>query len=279
MKNLAKALALGAGAVAGLATVAWLGTRVPARPFPPIAGTGRDLGTVPIPETLPAPARRFLEALAGPQLPRAESFVVWGRARLRLGLWMQARFRAYHVAGRHFHRPLEITWFGLPLVRGVDQYVDGRGAMLIAGQLMTNDAISQGANHMLWAEAPCVPALYVTDERIRWEPVDDLSARLIVPSIEGEDTLTLRFDPETGLLTRLSAMRYKNADEPKVLWHVDYSQWTRSPAVTYPGKVTVTWEDEGTPWSYWAIEGCAVNVDVGPQMEAARAIMHAGAST
>jgi len=279
MKALAKVLALGAAGVTGAAALGWLGTRVPARPFAPITGTDRDLGTVPIPETLPAPVRRYLEAAAGPQLSRAETFVVWGRARVRLGLWMHARFRAYHVAGRHFHRPLEITWFGRPLVRGVDQYVDGRGAMLIAGQLMTNDAISQGANHMLWAEAPCVPAVFVTDERIRWEPVDDHSARLVVPSIEGEDTLTLRFDPDTGLISRLSAMRYKTADEPKVLWHVDYPRWDRSPTGILPGEVAVTWEDEGTPWSYWTIEGCAVNIDVAPQMEAARAIMHRAAPT
>jgi hypothetical protein len=97
-----------------------------------------------------------------------------------------------------------------------------------------------------------------------------------VPSIEGEDALTLHFDSRSGLLERVSTLRYRSAGRPKVPWHVDYLQWAPADGGTYPSAVSVTWEDQGHPWSFWTIDGFARNVDISREMEAARALMAGG---
>jgi hypothetical protein len=39
------------------------------------------------------------------------------------------RFKSYHVAGREFRRDMELTWFGMPILRGYDSYIDGKGTL------------------------------------------------------------------------------------------------------------------------------------------------------
>ena len=41
--------------------------------------------------------------------------------------------------------------------------------------------VDSAANQGLWAEMSVYPAAYLTDPRVRWEAVDDLTARLYIP--------------------------------------------------------------------------------------------------
>lgn len=276
MRSIVKALAVGAGVTAGLAGLAVGGLRVPPRPFPPIASAPGGFRTVAIREGLPLPVERYLRAVGGDQLALLDSFVLWGRMRMKRGGWMAGRWRAYHVPGQHFHRPLEITWFGLPVVRGTDQSIDGQGTMVVMDERSMDDETSQGAAAILWLEAGCSPGTYVADPRLRWEGLDANRARLIYPSVFGEDFLTYQFDPASGLPVRVSTMRYKRAGEPKYPWHTDLLEWRRFETALVPGYISVTWEDEGAPWSYWTTEGVAINIDVTSHIEAGRAINRAG---
>jgi hypothetical protein len=54
---------------------------------------------------------------------------------------------------------------------------------------------------------------------VRWEPLDEQTAVLIVLLGEQEQRFVARFDPETGILHFLESMRYKGKDsERKTLW-------------------------------------------------------------
>ena len=37
-----------------------------------------------------------------------------------------------------------------------------------------------------------------------------------------------------------------------------------------PSRFSVTWEDEGSPWSYWTVEDVEYNVDVGEMINEAQ---------
>ena len=250
--------------VSAISAAIWLGFQI--RPDPlPKQTRNRTIGTVDIPDGLPDPVRRYLEATAdGNKLPIVTSAVLWGRGSLRRGpLWMPVRYRVAHVPGYHFRRMMDVTWFNISVMQGLDEYVNGRG-MTRVGQVETTGAhVNQAANLMLWVEAVAMPALFITDPRVRWEAVNATTARLIVPFEEREDVVTVYFDEQTGLINRMSALRYKT-EEDKIPWTVEFLEWHLMNGGMYPAHIAVTWADEGTPWSYWHFEAIDWNVDLTP---------------
>ena len=263
MNMLVKLILIVVGGLAVLIAVGWAGLQVsPANLPAPEDDEPDSTGVVEVPENLPAPVGRYLATALGEQAPHMDSLLVRGRARANFGLWMPLRYRLVHRPGYDFERYMEITWFGLPVLKALDRYLDGAGMTGPMGKMATGPETDQGANMILWAEAPLMPALFVTDPRIRWEVIDDTSARLIFPFNEAEDELTVYFDPESGLITRMTALRYRTAETGKVPWHVDYLTWQTVDGIRIPLRVAVTWEDQGKPWSYWDFEHVSWNVGI-----------------
>ena len=58
------------------------------------------------------------------------------------------------------------------------------------------------------AELSGIPAVLLTDSRVRWEPFDADAAVLVVPADKSaEERFLVRFDPATGLVTLREVMR------------------------------------------------------------------------
>jgi hypothetical protein len=71
------------------------------------------------------------------------------------------------------------------------------------------------------------------------------------------------FDPETGLIASMEAMRYKEATSTeKTLWQLDVLAWDKYHSLLIPSRSTVTWADEGSPWLVIELDDIAYNVDV-----------------
>ena len=117
----------------------------------------------------------------------------------------------------------------------------------------------------MWAElSSAAPAVLLTDPRVSWRPVDNDTALLRVPFGEAAtDTLVVRFDPASGRIASLEAMRYRDAKSPaKILWIAanEGDETIGTPATAAMG--TATWLDQGTPWAYFKTEDLVVNADV-----------------
>lgn len=256
--------------VAALVAVAWLGLRLQPAPFPPYPAATTSLQTLPLPTGLPAPVERFYRKLYGERIPLITSVVITGRALIRPipgGPALPARFRFTHEVGQAYRHYIEATWFGFPILRVNESYVDGRSYQEMPWGTVDNaPKANQAANLGMWAELVSAPSVYLSDPRVRWEAIDQETALLVVPFAEAEERFVVRFDSETGLVRLMETMRYREATEQakKILWL----------AATLPGKPitvqginmpavqTATWLDVGKPWATLTTEEIVYNADV-----------------
>lgn len=257
-----------AGSVALSVGLGWLGLRVRPKPLPTHSERTPELNLVELPAGLPGPVHRHFRATLGEMVPEIETAIVWGRAYFKVkGLWYPMRFKGYYTSGQGFRRDMEITWFGVPILRGSDAYLGGEGSLKITGLLRMTDKgakVDQGENLAMWGEAPfTTPSTLVLDPRIRWEPVDAHTARLIVPFGDKEEILRVEFDPHTGLMRSMSGMRYREQEKTKTPWRGWYSEWKTLHSIKVPHRVASSWEDQVEPYIIMNLEGAEYNVTTG----------------
>ncbi|HEU0295283.1 MAG TPA: DUF6544 family protein [Anaerolineales bacterium] len=225
----------------------WVGLRIKPKPFPPFPGETLALQTVPLPEGLPAPVEYFYRSRYGENIPVFDTAVISGRGTLKLGgIALPIRFRFVHEAGKNFRSDIDMTIFGLPVMHAFEVYADGHGRGVTPGGVDENEAwFDQSANIRMWAEAiDWFPAILLTDPNVRWEPIDENTALLVVPFGETHDSLIVRFNPSDSSVQFIEAMKYKTADA-KVLW------------------INGIWMDDGRPWITMNVEEMLFNVDIG----------------
>jgi hypothetical protein len=250
--------------------LAW-GLRVQPQPFAAFPQTTQMETAVPLPSDLPAPVARYYQAMMGDEVPVVETAVITGRGTLRFaGITFPARLRFTHDAGQGYRHYIEATIFGFPLMKVNERYLDGQAQMeLPVGVIKDEPKVDMAANLGLWGESIWLPSIFITDPRVRWEAIDDTSAQLIVPFEDGEDTFTAVFDPQTGLLTSMEALRYREAsDAQKIPWLLEPITWDTYHGILIPSRSQVTWADESGPWLIIEIEEIAFNVDVGSYLRA-----------
>ena len=254
-----------------IAGALWLGLKVKPKPFASRPEQTPELDAVELPANLPPPVVKFYEVIMGDRLPVIESAILTGRAELRFGgITFPARWRFTHVAGQDYRHYIEATIFGYPILKVNEWYLDGHSRLELPFGVVENEPkVDMAANLGLWAESLWLPSIYLTDHRVRWQAVDETTARLIVPFGKDEDSFTVTFDSETGLIVTMEAMRYKDATaEEKTLWINKALVWESFHGTLIPALATVTWQDEGTPWLIATLEEVVYNADLSEYVRA-----------
>ena len=257
-----------AGIVIAVGLLFWLGLQVKPQSFPPYPDKTPQLKTVPLPAGLPAPVERFYQTVYGHDIPVIQTAVIQGRGVMKpfLNIPIPARFVFVHNAGKDYRHYFEATLFGIPLLKVNEGYIDGASFFESPMGTYYDEAnANQGANLAVWAEAIWFPSLWVTDPRARWEPVDKHSALLFIPYEKTEESFLVRFNPQTGLIDMMEAMRYRELGQgqPKILWIVRTEQGQPVAGTNISPAGSVMWLDQGSPWAYFNLEEVIYNVDVG----------------
>ncbi len=255
--------------VAGvMGLVTWIGLRIPARPFGDVAAAARQPSTVPLPDDLPEPVARFYRELYGDDIPVIETATVTGRGTMRVsGVTLPVRFRFSHVTGQDYRHDIDATLYGLRTMRILETYRSGTSRLELPFGVSEGPKIDQGANLALWAEAVWMPSVWITDPQVRWQPVDQHTATLVVPFDGEEETFVARFDPDTGLLRLLESMRFKEeSSDHKTLWLNEVVAWGELDGHSMPIETALTWFDDGRPWARLTTEHVLVNVPLDDEL-------------
>jgi hypothetical protein len=249
-----------------LIVIAWIGFRILPRPFPMPSLPKFEPGTAPLPGDLPAPVERFFQKKYSGQVLRIETVVITGRGRIRpFGIWLPARFVFVHQTGQAYRHYIEATFLGMPFLKVNEGYLDGKSFFESPMGTYHNDPnTNQGANLALWAEAGWFPSVWVTDPRVQWQAVDDHTALLFVPFENQMENFVVRFNPQTGLVDLMEAMRYREPGEgkPKTLWITRNETGVQFAGKTVEQVGSATWMDQGKPWAVFYLENLEINVDV-----------------
>jgi uncharacterized protein DUF6544 len=250
----------------GLLGLGWLGLQFKPRPFAPYPRTTPSLKTFPLPPGLPDPVEGFYKTVYGDRVPVIDTVVIRGRAEISpFGVKLPARFLFVHNAGKDYRHYIEATWFGLPVMKVNESYVNGNSHFELPIGTFDNDpSITQGAVLGLWAEAGWFPSIWVTDPRVHWQPVDEKTALLFIPFGDREENFVVRFDPGTGLIDKMEAMRFRDAgpQAKKILWITENIGEKVIPGTNLPAVGSATWLDQGKPWATFTLEDVVYNVDV-----------------
>src|SRR5512138_437864 len=168
------------GAVIALIGLITLGFAIAPRPFrphpvPSVTGEPRRMRS-----DLPAPVHRHFAETTGETPQTITSAVLWGRGRACIrGVWLPLRFKGWYRPGSAFYRRMQVTWFQRPVLRGVDQLIDGQGFQEMGGKEERGEHVDQSLMLALWASAVWMPSALIHDENLHWESVDDHTARLV----------------------------------------------------------------------------------------------------
>jgi len=267
MKNPGKAFFIITGLLAGLGLLTWLGLQIQPSSFPPTGESEKSTKNVPLPAGLPAPVERYYKTLYGQEIPVIESAIIQGKGVLKpfMHIPIPARFVFVHEAGKNYRHYFEGTIFGIPILKVNEGYLDGESFFESPMAKIYNDPNSnQAANLTLWAEGVWFPAIWVTDPRIHWEAVDGNTALLFVPFEAGEENFLVRFNPVTGLIDTMEAMRYRESGDmqDKILWILFNEPKMSLPKGSLESIGSAMWLDQGSPWAYFDAEKIILNVDL-----------------
>jgi len=254
----------GAGLVAAIA-LGWTGLRVRPAPLPPVPGPLAERGSVPVPTDVPAPVALYYRATFGDSVPVVDSAIITAHGDINLnGLTFPGRFRFTHLAGRAYRHYIDGSWFGVPLIKVNERFMNGRSRLEIPIGPVDNDPNTNAAAEVgLWMESAWLPSVFVTDPRVHWQPVDDTHALQIVDTATGEERFNVTFDGVTGLIRQVDTMRYRSPkDTAKTPYRGTTLEWRDFDGLRLPVVMTAQWMDTSKPVFKFVVEDIAYNADV-----------------
>lgn len=224
----------------------------------------------------PRPVARYLEIAYPDGVPEVDTVVMQcsGRFRRRPLPWIPMRDTISLRPGVDRVSDMTVVLGPLTVMEVLDAYVDGHGITRFLRTADVGNEIDQGSLHPMLCEALMFPSSWSRIAGLEWEPIDDRTARLLVPFRDGTEIATVGFDRATGFPSTYEVPRFK-AKGAKVDWRIDMADWRPFGPATVPTRIVVTWADEPGPWLRMRIEQVTTGEDIEEPLARARAAIAA----
>jgi len=174
-------------------------------------------------QKLPDPVKRYLVYTGVVGKPIVQTVRLKQAGKIRKDTkqpWMNFEAKEYYsVSQPGFVWVAYMIFFGLPLIRVRDYYLEGKGNILVkvyslftvansAGKEMDQGAMMRYLNEMMW-----FPSAFL-GKNVSFESIDANSARVTLTDMDKSVTATMYFDDE-GKLTNFIAPRYRDIGNDK----------------------------------------------------------------
>lgn len=139
---------------------------------------------------------------------------------------------------------------------GRDKFVDGKGEMVIkllslipVANAKNNEKVNQATLQRYLAEIVWFPSASLSED-IKWETIDDNSARAIMEYKGTEGSGEFYFD-NNGNFERFVAMRYQDSNDDKpTKWTVTATKTEERNGIKIPIECEASWELESGKWTW-----------------------------
>lgn len=214
---------------------------------------------------LPAPVQRWLVQCGAVGKPKATNGKVIQKALMKMKPeqkdWYPATAIQYTNVGEPaFIWSVDLKMNSFMWFKGRDKLQNGKGEMLIkmnalltivneCGEKLDEGSIQRFLGEMVW-----FPSLALSPY-VKWEPIDDLSAKATIAYQGTEGSGSFHFD-EKGNFTRFVALRYQgNApDSERKEWILTVDDYAVFEGIKVPSKMKATWKSDSGDWTWLHLE-------------------------
>jgi len=220
-------------------------------------------------EELPDPVRTYFDAVLTEGQPRARTARIEQHGTLLLGdTWKPFSGTQYvTVDPPGFVWDATVRFAPLVPVRVVDAYVDGEGSLrakLLSALTVSAAAPSPELNESellrYLAEGVWVPSALLPGAGVKWEAIDDQSARATLE--DGDTTASLVFHFDDWRVERVHAeARYRQEDDDVAPWTGYLGAYEQFEGVRVPTQAEIEWTLPDGDYPYWRGEIESVTYD------------------
>jgi hypothetical protein len=203
-------------------------------------------------------------------MPVIKTVILHGKAKYKISnLWMPVTYHTWVDHGTGFLRELSFYWYKNVILKGVDFWIKGVGALQVNGVIRMNETgkkVTESQLTSFLAETLLLGIFDFSQELLKWDTVNKNSIMLTVSSNNGESkdiTITVDFDSKSGRIKCISSKRFRGQQENKLIpWRIVTEKWNNQQGMWVP-EYYAKWDDQKRPWCHYSVKGMTINANPG----------------
>lgn len=202
-------------------------------------------------------------------MPVIKTVHLKGNAKYKISnIWMPVKYHTWIDHDSGFLRELDFFWYGKTILKGLDFWIKGVGALQVNGVIRMNEIgknVTESQWVSYWAENVLTGTCDFSHEQIKWEDTNKHSVILLLPPHDGQSNemhkINICFDSDTERIKSISTQRYRgNMEKNRKPWTLTVKKWEKHHGRWIP-EYHVKWEDQKKPWCKFTITGVVINKD------------------